>query len=104
AAPDGEATEAMDADELREAVRATPPARPRPSFDMGDTAEGIITYVVDTGELPAVRAPLASTGSDERTDDGELTQPLAGLRVLGESAPPADEPDGDDPDLLIRFR
>lgn len=104
----GENTEAMDADALRAAVHGTdgrpaypPPARPRPSFDMGDTAEGIITYVVDTGEIAPVRAPLAVDESG-----GEQTQPLSAFRVLGETgdAEP-DKHDGpDDPDLLIRFR
>lgn len=58
---------------------AQPPPPPRREFDMGDTAEGIITYVVDTGELPAV--------------------PAAPVAV---APPEPDEPD--DPDLLIRFR
>lgn len=104
----GEQTEAMDADALRAAVHGTdgrptypPPARPRPTFDMGDTAEGIITYVVDTGEIPPVRAPLAV----DESAGGEQTQPLSGFRVLGETGAPAAEQDGpDDPDLLIRFR
>ena len=105
-----EQTEAMDADALREAVHGSdgrptypPPARPRPTFDMGDTAEGIITYVVDTGEIPPVRAPLAV----DESAGGEQTQPFSGFRVLGETGAPA-EPDAhdgpDDPDLLIRFR
>ncbi|MDQ1105563.1 SAM-dependent methyltransferase [Nocardioides zeae] len=105
----GESTEAMDADALRAAVHGTderpaypPPARPRPTFDMGDTAEGIITYVVDTGEIPPVRAPLAV----DESAGGEQTQPLSTFRVLGE--PGGAEPDAhdgpDDPDLLIRFR
>lgn len=58
-----------------------PAPPPRPQFDLGDTAEGIITYVVDTGELPPVRAPLRPKAVEPEPDD---------------------EPD--DPDLLIRFR
>lgn len=69
--------------ETGERVEApAPPPPPRPQFDLGDTTEGIITYVVDTGEIPAVPAAPAAARTAPR--------------------PEPDEPD--DPDLLIRFR
>ncbi|MFW6773659.1 hypothetical protein ACOACO_05210 [Nocardioides sp. CPCC 205120] len=67
--------------------------RPQPTFDIGDTAEGVITYVVDTGEMPPVRAPLG----DDRARPASRRAPAA-------PAAEVDEPDEGDGDLLIRFR
>ncbi|MDT9594750.1 hypothetical protein RDV89_16810 [Nocardioides zeae] len=102
AEPDAAAT----GDEEPEGAHEAPAPPPRPAFDIGDTAEGIITYVVDTGELPPVRAPLRDS-ADEPTQAMPAVRPGRPDRPgrPGRPAAPPPEDEGpDDPDLLIRFR
>ncbi|MDF9715780.1 hypothetical protein INN71_10835 [Nocardioides sp. ChNu-153] len=91
---DAEAAEAAGGGERR-----TPP-RPQPTFDIGDTAEGVITYVVDTGEMPPVRAAL---GDDRARPARRGAPPAASTRPAAPAAE-VEEPDEGDGDLLIRFR
>lgn len=103
--PAGQHRDASRAGATNASEAPAPP--PRAGFDIGDTAEGIITYVVDTGELPAVRAPLrdapsAGRGAGRVTSDAAPDpSPASGASGASAASAASDEPD--DPDLLIRF-
>lgn len=90
----GEATRPIAArDDLAAGLDDTQPyPGPRSAFDLGDTMEGVITYVVDTGEIAPVRAELAP-----RPTAAPRTPPRPARSVVDEPDDPAD------PGLLIRF-
>ncbi|WP_028474725.1 class I SAM-dependent methyltransferase [Nocardioides alkalitolerans] len=94
------AADRRDADDRAAHLDDTQPfPGPRSDFDLGDTMEGVITYVVDTGEMAPVRAELAPRPTTPRP-----TVPRAPAAPARPARSVVDEPDDPaEPDLLIRF-